>query len=227
MANFDDFRHKPFGMRNLITAVVLLLTTTSLSAQKFGYVDTDYVLKHMPEFTEAQGELNRLASQWQEEIEAKYEAIRLLEESFQAEKILLTQEMRQRREQEIQQKRQEAREMQKQKFGVEGELFQKREELIKPVQEKIYEAIQEVAGSRGYMVIFDKSNNSNMLYTNPKYDLSDDVIKKMGYTPGEMIEEEEKKDDGGAQNQRGAAGQQNTKGGSNARGSGTQNVRRK
>ncbi len=227
MANFDDFRRKPFGMRNLFFAAFLLLFTSSLSAQKFGYVDTDYVLKHMPEFTEAQGELNRLAAQWQEEIEAKYEAVRLLEESFQAEKILLTQEMRQRREQEIQQKRQEAREMQKQKFGVEGELFQKREELIQPVQEKIYEAIQDVASSRGYMVIFDKSNNSNMLYTNPKYDLSDDVIKKMGYTPGEMVEEEEK-NNGEGKDQRGAAGgQNNDRGGSNARGGGTQNVRRK
>lgn len=192
---FDDLRFNRSIMKRLIILFVLsVLTSTTLLAQKFGYVDTDYVLKHMPEFTEAQGELNRLAASWQEEIEAKYEAIRLLEESYQAEKILLTQEMRQRREQEIKQKRTEAKEMQKQKFGVEGELFQRREELIQPVQEKIYEAIQDVAGSRGYMVIFDKSNNSNMLYTNPKYDLSDDVIKKMGYKPGEMVEDEEKED---------------------------------
>jgi outer membrane protein len=197
-------------MKNLfaVFALSLLLPLTSV-AQKFGYVDTDYVLKHMPEYSDAQAELNRLSAQWQEEIEAKYEAIRLLEEAYQAEKILLTQEMRQRREEEIRTKRREAQELQKQKYGVEGELFQKREELIKPIQDQIYEAIEEVASSRGYMVIFDKSNQSNMLYTNPKYDLSEDVIKKMGYKPGEIIEDDkgdgDDRDNNGG-NARGAGG---------------------
>jgi outer membrane protein len=226
MHNFDDLRYNRSIMKRLTIIFVLsVLTSTALFAQKFGYVDTDYVLKHMPEFTEAQGELNRLASSWQEEIEAKYEAIRLLEESFQAEKILLTQEMRQRREQEIAQKRDEAKMMQKQKFGVEGELFQKREELIKPVQEKIYEAIQDVAGSRGYMVIFDKSNNSNMLYTNPKYDLSDDVIKKMGYKPGEIVEEEKEDQGNGGSDARESKG--GTDRGTSPASRGGSNVRRK
>lgn len=194
-------------MKNLIAVLSLcLLISTAGFAQKFGYVDTDYVLKHMLEYTEAQGELNRLSALWQEEIEAKYQAIALLEESFQAEKILLTGEMKERRQNEILQKRKEAQQMQKQKFGVDGELFQMREQLVKPVQDKIYESIQEVASSRGYMVIFDKSNNSNMLYTNPKYDLSDDVIKKMGYKPGDIIEDENKDDDKGAGSKGGNAG---------------------
>lgn len=208
-------------MKNLVAVLSLLLVFPAMVvAQKFGYVDTDYVLKHMLEYTEAQGELNRLSADWQTEIEAKYEAIRLLEESYQAEKILLTQEMKDRRQQEIQQKRREAQEMQKQKFGVGGELFQMRESLIKPVQDKIYEAIQEVASSRGYMVIFDKSNNSNMLYTNPKYDLSDDVIKKMGYKPGEVIEDKEGEGDkGGSQDKGGQNKQtQGNKGGNTGRG---------
>ena len=171
-----------------ILTVLALLLPVSLLAQKFGYIDTDYILRHMPEYASAQEELNRVSSQWQIEIEAKYEAIRMLEQAYQAEKILLTTEMRQRREDEIKQKRTEAQQMQKAKFGVDGELFQRREELIKPVQDALYTAIEELASQRGYMVVFDKSNQSNMLYTNPKFDLSDDVIKKLGYKPGETIE---------------------------------------
>ncbi len=171
-----------------ILTLLALLLPASLIAQKFGYIDTDYILRHMPEYASAQEELNRMSSQWQIEIEAKYEAIRMLEQAYQAEKILLTTEMRQRREDEIKQKRTEAQQMQKAKFGVDGELFQRREELIKPVQDALYTAIEELASQRGYMVVFDKSNQSNMLYTNPKFDLSDDVIKKLGYKPGETIE---------------------------------------
>ena len=95
--------------------------------------------------------------------------------------------MRVKREDEIAKKRAEAKEMQKQKFGVDGELFQKRQELIEPVQQQIFESLKDIASGSGYMVIFDKSNQSNMLYTNPKYDISDRLIKKLGYVPGETI----------------------------------------
>jgi hypothetical protein len=101
--------------------------------------------------------------------------------------VLLTAEMRVKREDEIAKKRAEAKEMQKQKFGVDGELFQKRQELIEPVQQQIFESLKDIASGSGYMVIFDKSNQSNMLYTNPKYDISDRLIKKLGYVPGETI----------------------------------------
>lgn len=135
--------------------------------------------------------MNKLSAQWQKDIETKYATIDKLESALQAEKILLTDEMRKRREQEIEQKKLEAKEMQKQKFGVDGELFKKREELVKPIQDQIYEAIQEVASTSALMVVFDKSNHSNMLYTNPKHDISDKVLKKMGLKPGEILEEEE------------------------------------
>lgn len=201
MCYFRSLSAEPFFMKNIRFAIlILVLLPLSVVAQKFGYVDTDYILRHMPEYSEAQEELNRLSGKWQIEIEDKYEAIRLLEQSFQAEKILLTSDMRTRREEEILNKRIEAQQLQKAKFGVEGELFQRREELIKPVQDALYEAIQELCTQRGYMVIFDKSNQSNMLYTNPKYDLSDDVVKKLGYKPGETIEKDDadERDQGGA-----------------------------
>ena len=179
-------------MKNsLVTLVLLALLCFSGTAQKFGYVDTKYILSHMPDYQTAQTDINKLSSQWQKEIENKYETISKLESALQAEKILLTDEMRRKREQEIDQKKQEAKEMQKKKFGVDGELFSKREELVKPIQDKIYEAIQEVATTKALMVVFDKANHSNMLYTNPKHDLSDQVLKKMGLKPGEILEEEE------------------------------------
>ena len=170
----------------------------SASAQKFAYIDSDYVLLHMPDYTSAQQELNSYAIEWQAEIETKLDAADRLEVAYRAERVLLTKEMRQKREQEIIKKRAEAKEMQKQKFGVEGELFEKRQELIEPVQQLIFEELKDIAGGSGYMVIFDKSNQSNMLYTNPKYDISDRLIKKLGYVPGETIEVEKEEGDGGA-----------------------------
>lgn len=180
-------------MKNLITTSILLLSMMSFGvAQKFAYVDTQYILLHVPEYADAQGQLNDYASDWQEEIEDKYNSIQRLEEAFAAEKILLTDEMKRKRQDDIDNMKKQAMQMQKQKFGVEGELFNKREELIKPIQDDIYEAIKDVASSRGYMVVFDKAKQNNMLYTNPKYDVSDQVIKKLGFKPGETIEQPEK-----------------------------------
>jgi outer membrane protein len=175
---------------------LFLVAAIALQAQKFAYVDSKYILSHIPEYQQAQAEINKLSSQWQKDIENKYENIAKLETSLQAEKILLTDEMKQKREQEIEAKRQEAKDMQKAKFGIDGELFKKREELVKPIQDQIYEAIQEVASTSALMVVFDKSNQSNMLYTNPKHDISDKVLKKMGLKPGETLDDEEGGEEG-------------------------------
>ena len=176
--------------KSLLILALLALFNVFATAQKFGYVDTKYILSHIPEYQSAQAEVNKLSSQWQKEIENKYATIEKLESAYQAEKILLTDEMRKKREEEIERKKQEAKEMQKAKFGVDGELFKKREELVKPIQDRIFEAIKEVAEQMSLMVVFDKANHSNMLYTNPKHDISDKVLKKMGLKPGEVLEEE-------------------------------------
>ena len=178
--------------------LVVLLTAAAWTAQaqKFAYIDSEYVLLHMPEYATAQTDLNNYAIQWQSDIEAKLEAADRLEVAYRAERVLLTAEMRVKREDEIAKKRAEAKDMQKQKFGVDGELFQKRQELIEPIQQQIFESLKDIASGSGYMVIFDKSNQSNMLYTNPKYDISDRLIKKLGYVPGETIEAEGGKSDG-------------------------------
>lgn len=181
------------------TTLMTLLFTALVAggwAQKFAYIDSDYVLLHIPEYAEAQQTLNQLAIDWQAEIEAKMQAVERLELAYRAERVLLTPEMRAKREQDITAKREEARALQREKFGVEGELFRQRQELIQPIQDLIFEELKEIASGSSYMVIFDKSNQSNMLYTNPKYDISDRLIKKLGYVPGETVEPEGGKDDG-------------------------------
>jgi len=189
-------------MKFLVTVFFLAVAFVS-QAQKFAYVDSKYILSHIPEYQQAQTEINKLSSQWQKDIENKYETISKLETSLQAEKILLTDEMKQKREQEIATKRQEAKDMQKAKFGINGELFKKREELVKPIQDQIYEAIQEVASTSALMVVFDKASDSNMLYTNPKHDISDKVLKKMGLKPGETLDDEEGSEEGGERDEDG------------------------
>ena len=166
-----------------------LLVGHQANAQKFAYIDTDYVLLHLPEYSEAQGQLNQMAVDWQVEVEMKLDAVERLEMAYRAERVLLTSDAG-KREEEIATKRIEARELQKAKFGVEGELFQKRQELIQPIQDMVFEELKDIASGSGYMVIFDKSNQSNMLYTNPKYDISDRLIKALGFVPGETIEPE-------------------------------------
>ena len=209
------------NIKTLILSFALFFLGASANetlAQKFAYIDSDYVLLHMPDFAAAQQELNTYAMEWQAEIESKLEAADRLEVAYRAERVLLTKEMRQKREQEITAKRAQAKEMQKQKFGVEGELFQKRQELIEPIQQQIFEELKSIASSSGYMVIFDKSNQSNMLYTNPKYDISDRLIKKLGYVPGETIEVEKRDDAGkGGSGKGGNSGKGRRSGGSNDR----------
>jgi outer membrane protein len=145
-------------------------------------------LGHVQAYQDAQAELDKISMDWQKEIEQKYESIEKMEKAYQAEKILLTDEMKKKREEEINEKRKEARELQKRRFGVEGDLFKKREELVKPIQDEIYTAIQDVASQGGLMVVFDKANDSNILYSNPKHDISDKVLKKMGLKPGETTD---------------------------------------
>jgi outer membrane protein len=186
-----------------------LLFPLWLSAQKFGYVDSKYILGHIQAYQDAQADLDKMSMDWQKEIEQKYEGIEKMEKAYQAEKILLTDEMKKKRESELEEKRKEARELQKKRFGVEGDLFKKREELIKPIQDDIYTAIQDVASQGGLMVVFDKANQSNILYSNPKHDISDKVLKKMGLKPGDTTdggEEQENTDEAPKGNTKGAGG---------------------
>ncbi|MCB0410156.1 MAG: OmpH family outer membrane protein [Flavobacteriales bacterium] len=172
-------------MRNLVAAFIVIAAFSTANAQKFAYVDTEYILENIPEYKEAQGELDKLSIEWQKQLERRYSEIDKMYKNYQAEQILLTEDMKTKREEEIIKKEKEAKEYQKQKFGVDGELFQKRQELVKPIQDKVYQAVQDVANISSLDIIFDKSSGLTVLYSNSKYNKSDAVLKKMGYKPGE------------------------------------------
>lgn len=166
-------------------AVAILGTSNMAQAQqKYAIVDTEYILEQIPAYQEAQAELDRLSEQWQTEIENKLEEVDRLYKAYVKEEILLTEDLKQKRQEEIMRKEKEAKELQKAKFGVNGELYKKRQELIKPIQDEIYEAIKSLATTGNYAVIFDKANNSNIIFANPRYDISDKVLKKMGISTG-------------------------------------------
>lgn len=163
---------------------VMQLFPIRVCAQKFAYVDTKYILENIPDYKSSQEQLNKVSVDWQKEIEMKYAEIDKLYKAFQAEQILLTEDMKKKREQEIINKEKEAKDLQKKRFGVEGDLFKKRQELVKPIQDKIYNAVKEVASEGNYAVVFDRNAELTMLFADPKYDKSDDVLNKLGYKPG-------------------------------------------
>jgi len=168
-----------------IIAVIAGMIPTGLFAQKYCYVDTEYILENITEYKAAQQQLDQLSINWQKEIETKYAFIDKLYKDFQAEQILLTDEMKRKRENEIVTKEKEVKDFQKQKFGFEGELFKKKQELVKPIQDKIFNAIKKMATDQSYAVVFDKSSDLIMLYANPKYDKSDDILNALGYKVGD------------------------------------------
>lgn len=169
-------------MKRILSILALvILSAFAGKAQKIGYVDTDYILTSIPEYKAAQGEIDKLSVDWQKEIEAKYAEIDKLYKAYQADAILLTDDMKKKRENEIINKEKEVKELQKQRFGVDGELFKKRQELVKPLQDKIYNAVKQVAEKSGLAIVLDKAGQVSILYANTKYDKSEEVLTVMGY----------------------------------------------
>lgn len=175
---------KTQNMKRYLILFSFLILAAPLSAQKYAYIDTQYILENISEYKAAMQQIDQLSIAWQKDVESKYAVIDKLYKDYQAEQILLTEEMRRKREQEITNKEKDVKEYQKQKFGYEGELFKKKQELVKPIQDKIYNAVKKLATEQSYAVIFDKAGNLTMLYANPKYDKSDDILSAMGYKAG-------------------------------------------
>lgn len=153
----------------------------NISAQKFAYVNTDYILKKIPEFQQAQDKLDAFSNDWQKEIENRYADVEKMYRAYQQEQVLLTEDMRSKREEAIIKKENEAKELQQKYFGPNGELYTKRQDLINPIQEKIYNAIQKLATNNKYQIVFDSASDLTMLYKNNTLDKSDKVLELMGY----------------------------------------------
>jgi outer membrane protein len=172
-------------MKKIILLLVFTFTAfTSTFAQRFAFVDSDYILKHMPEYAAAQKQLAALSEQWQKEVDGRFQEIDRLYKSYEADKVLMTADMKKRREAEISDKEKIVKDFQRQKFGPDGELTKKSSSLIKPIQDRLTKAIQAVAESENLDMIFDKNSEVIMLYANPRYDKSTDVITRLGLKPG-------------------------------------------
>jgi outer membrane protein len=165
----------------VILTMLMVLTTAAAIAQKYAFVDSEYIRKNIPAFTAAQEQLDKLSKQWEKEVADGYAVVEQMYKSYQNESVLLSQDMKAKREEAIIAKEKEMKDLQNKYFGMEGELFKKSEERVKPVQDEILKAIKEIAVDGSYAVIFDTAAGGNILFANPKFDISDQVLQKLGY----------------------------------------------
>ena len=168
-------------MKRLIIILIVSVFSIGAYSQKFAYVDTEYILNNISAYKSAQDQIDKLSETWQKEVEGLYADIDVMYKKYQSEKVLLTEEMKKKREDEIMTREKEAKDLQKKYFGQEGALYKKRDELVKPIQDEVYKAIKELATDGGYAVIFDSSAGATMIFTDPKSDKSDAVLQKLGY----------------------------------------------
>ncbi len=163
-----------------ILYIAAIFASCSLAAQKIAYVDMAYILKNLAQYESANDQLSMMSRRWQKEIETVSEEARVMTANYQTEQIFLSDELRQKREDEILQKEKEALELKHKYFGQDGELFKKRESLIKPIQDEIYTAIQEIAQEKRYDIVKDRSSEPSLVYMSNKLDISDQVLQKLG-----------------------------------------------
>jgi outer membrane protein len=167
-------------MKKIMIMMVVLLVSATTVAQKFAYVDMEYILGKLPQYTEAQKQLDKAAEGWQKDVEQRMKAVDDMYKQFQAEQVLMTDPMKQQKIKEIEGKEKEVKEYQKSKFGPNGDLFKKRQELIKPIQDKIYDEVQKYAIAKGYDFILDRSSGPTMLYASDRLNKSDDILSALG-----------------------------------------------
>jgi outer membrane protein len=169
-------------MKKLILLIgIAMVMAFSASAQKFGFIDSDYILENIPAFNAAQEQLDQLSGQYQKELESMYAEVEKMYQDFQAESVLLSEDMKRKREDVIISREKEYKDLQRKYFGPSGDLFKRRQALVKPIQDDVFNTVQEIANEGTYAVIFDKAGGTTLLFTNPRFDLSDQVLQKLGY----------------------------------------------
>jgi outer membrane protein len=164
----------------LIVAISFVLLSLTTTAQRYAIIDSKYILDKMPEYKEAQKRLDQFSELWQQEIDQKQVIVDKMLKDYEAEQVMLSDELKKKREDELYNKEKELRDLQKKRFGFEGDLFKKRQELVKPVQDKVYNAVQKLAVDKQYDFILDKSEGITVIFADPKLDKSDDVLRNMG-----------------------------------------------
>jgi len=168
------------SVKFLFIICFLWLSIFSANAQRYAVIDSKYILEKMPEYKKAQDRLNLFSQQWQQEIDNRQASLDSMQKDYDAEEVMLSDDLKKKREDELYNKQKELRDLQKKRFGFEGDLFKKREELIKPIQDMVYTAIQKLAVDRAYDFILDKSEGITVIFADPKLDKSDDILKLLG-----------------------------------------------
>ncbi|MCY7423154.1 MAG: OmpH family outer membrane protein [Chitinophagaceae bacterium] len=165
----------------LFLAFVLVVASASLQAQRYAIIDTKYILDKLPEYKNADKQLAEIGTTWQKEIDDKQAQLNLMYRNFDAEQFMLSEELKKKREDQLFNMEKDIRELQKKRFGYEGDLFKERQRLVKPVQDKVYNAIQKMAVNRGYDFVLDKSEGITVIFADPKLDKSEEVLRELGF----------------------------------------------
>jgi outer membrane protein len=170
-------------MKKLIFTICMLAGITFAgNAQKFAMVDMEYIMKNIPAYETANEQLTQISKKWQSEVDIQMQEVQKMYKNYQTELVFLSEDMKVKREEEIVAKEKAAQELKRTYFGTEGELFKKRQSLMKPIQDEVYTAIQEISKEKDFSLIFDKSSSMNIIFTSPKLDISDLVLQKLGYS---------------------------------------------
>ena len=167
-------------MKKTLLLALLLVSGTLVFSQKYAIIDTRYILDKMPEYKQAQKQLDEQAADWQKDIDARQTDLNNMYKAYDAEQVMLSDDLKKKREDQLFNKEKDLRDLQRKRFGFEGDLFKKRQELIKPIQDKVYNAVQKMAVQRGYDFVLDKSEGITIIFADPKLDKSEDVLKELG-----------------------------------------------
>lgn len=168
-------------MKKLFIMLLVALSATTMQAQKFALVDMEYILRHIPAYERANEQLNQVSKKWQAEVDVLQTEAQTLYKNYQNEAVFLSEEQKTKKEETIIAKEKEASELKKKYFGPDGELFKKRESLMTPIQDEIYNAVKDIAEQKGYSLILDRASDAGIIFASPKIDISNEVLTKLGY----------------------------------------------
>ncbi|MBO4564492.1 MAG: OmpH family outer membrane protein [Bacteroidaceae bacterium] len=162
--------------------IALLALPMSVFAQKYALVDMEYILKNVPAYERANEQLNQISKKWEGEVEAVLKEVETMYKKYQSESVFLSDAQKQKTEEAIMAKEKEASDLKKKYFGSEGELFKKRQSLMSPIQDEIYNAVRDISDQKGYQLVLDRASGGSIIYASPKIDISDEVLQKLGYS---------------------------------------------
>ncbi|MCQ2276288.1 MAG: OmpH family outer membrane protein [Bacteroidales bacterium] len=177
-------------MKKLLFSAMFILLTVVSFGQKYAYINSEYILSNMSEYKEAQAELNRVAVMWQKEIEKKFASIDSMYKKYQVEAVTMPEQIKKNREEAIIAQEKAAKDLQKKRFGQDGDLFKKREELVKPIQDRVISTVNDYAKEKGYAFVFDTAGEMTIIYADPKWDINQAILQKLGISVNNELDED-------------------------------------